>query len=127
MATFSTIPTPVGLHDGNLIRYERHRDQLIAHISVWDATKITLIFSDVWFVKEFDALGSPTEIEGSLNDLREGFATPLIEEAKQRMNHIHCTAAEMDRLRHFQLRDDGDAPVLEVIAYSMEIRHESHT
>ena len=125
MATFSSIPMPVDLHDGNLVRYERHSDQLIAHINAWDATKVTLIFSDVWLVKEFDAIGPPTEIEGSLNDLRECFDTALIEEAKQRMKHIHCSESEIKSLRHFQLRDDNDGPVLEIVAYEMEIRHES--
>ena len=126
MATYSSIPTPVGLHDGNLTYYERHRDQLIAKISAWDATKLTLIFRDVWVVREFDAIGPPTEVEGNLNDLRECFDTRLIKEAKQRMNDIHCSAAEVDQLRHFQLCDDSDTAVLEVIAYSMEVRHASH-
>ena len=126
MATYSSIPTPVGLHDGNLIRYERHHDQLIASISAWDATKLILIFGEVWIVKEFDAIGPPTEVEGNLNELRECFDTTLIAEAKQRMKNIHCSEAETDRLRHFQLCDNSDAPVLEVIANNVEFRHESH-
>ena len=75
--------------------------------------------------KEFDAIGPPTEIEGSLNDLRECFDTALIEEAKQRMKHNHYSESEMKSLRHFQLRDNSDDPVLEVVAYEMEIHHAS--
>ncbi len=122
MTAYKSIPTPVGLHDGNLIRYERHRGQLIANISAWDASKLTLVFRDVWMVKEFDAIGPANEIEGSLSDLRECFDSTLIEEAKRRMKDIHYSDAETNKLRHFALYDDADTPVLEVIAYSIEIR-----
>jgi hypothetical protein len=126
MATYSSIPTPVGLHDGNLIQYERHRDQLIASVSAWEVTKLTLIFGDVWVAREFDAIGSPTGVDGNLDDLRECFDTALIEEVKRRMNDIHCNEAKMDRLRHYQLCDDSGTSVLKVIASSMEVRHEFH-
>ena len=122
MATSSSSLIPIDLHDGNLIRYERRQDQLIADIRAWDATRVTLIFSDVWLIKEFDAVGPPTATAGNLNDLRECFDTALIEEAKQRMKGIHSSESEIEKLRHFQLRDDGEGPALEVIAFAIEIR-----
>ena len=117
---------PIDLHDANLVRYERERDQLTAFISKWNGTKVTLVFRDVCLVEEFDAVGPPNQSEGNLSELRESFDTALIQETRQCMKTIHCSEAEMENVRHYQLVDDGNAPTLEVIAYSMEIRHESH-
>ena len=116
MVRSSPIPTPVGLHDGNLVRYERYRDRLTAFISAWDNSNLTLVFENVWLVKEFDAVGPAEEIEGCLSDLRECFDSDLLAEARRHMENIHCSKSEMEKLRHYQLRDDSETPVLEVVS-----------
>ncbi len=126
MADFEIITTPVGLHDGNLIRYERRQGELTAVISAWNATQLTLVFHGVWLVKEFDALGRPEEIEGDLNDLRECIGAELIAEAKQRMKALHCSPSEISRVKHYQLCDNSAAAVLEVIAEGLKMHHEAN-
>ena len=98
---------------------------MTAFISAWDSTKITMVFVGVWLVKEFDAVGPPDEIEGSLSELRECFGSELIAEAQQRMKLLHCSEAEIENLRHFRLLDDSDTPVLEIVAHKLEMHHAS--
>jgi hypothetical protein len=108
--------TPIGIHDGRIVKYTRDATTLIVHVVTWNTQTLEFRFEGVTMVQEL--LG----IEIDLDSFTQDIGGAELDIARSALTEQGNPATDIDAARAFVFRNLDNIPNLTVIAETYSCR-----